>query len=201
MIVVNKHTNTPFGLESIELGLPSGTKWANMNIGASTQEEFGHHFAWGELNEKDNYTWDTYAHYDKSNGLCQNIGICISGTNYDVAHVKWGGGWQMPTKDQVEELLKCCESMRFSLRGIEGCFFKGPNGKGIFLPAAGDLMGTGKGSRGNYGYYWTGTPNIAPRIAYDNYGAYGIDLWKFNPDCNINNRNVGCSVRPVENSY
>lgn len=200
MNVLNASTGVPFGLESIDLGLPSGTKWANMNVGASSPEEFGWHFAWGELCNKNDYSWETYAYYE-SNGLCRNLGACISGTDFDVAHMKWGGGWQMPTKDQVEELLECCESMRFSLRGIEGCVFKGPNGNGIFLPAAGDLMGTGKGSRGDYGYYWTGTPNTALRIAYDNYGAYGLDLWKFNAACNTNNRSVGCTIRPVENVH
>ena len=181
---VISRTDIPSGLESIDLGLPSGTKWANMNVGATSPEESGWHFAWGELYNKDDYSWETYAYYDKSNGLCKNLGECISGTNNDVAHIKWGSGWQMPTKEQVEELLECCESERYSLRGIEGCTFKGHNGNMIFLPAAGDLMGTCKGTRGNYGYYWTGTPNPA-LMAYDNYGAYGLDLWKFNAVCNI----------------
>ena len=128
----------------------------------------------------------------------RNLGVCISGTNYDVAHMKLGGTWQMPSREQLEELLEYCESMLYSLRGKEGCAFKGPNGNIIFLPAAGDLIGIGKGTRGNYGYYWTGTPN-PERIAYDNYGAYGLDMWKFNTACNINNRNVGCTIRPVEN--
>ncbi|MBO4531861.1 MAG: hypothetical protein J5767_14620 [Paludibacteraceae bacterium] len=191
----------PSGLQSIDLGLPSGTKWANMNVGATSPEKFGSHFAWGELCEKDDYSWETYAYYEKSTGLCSDLGVCISGTIYDVAHMKWDGAWKMPSKEQVEELLQYCESMHYSLKGVEGCTFKGPNGNMIFLPAAGDLMGKGKGTRGNYGYYWTGTPNILPRRAYDNYGAYGLDLWKFNVACNINNRNLGCTIRPVEIVY
>ena len=87
---------TPIPDEAVDLGLPSGTKWAPWNVGASKAEEYGAYYAWGETEEKEVYMSYTY--------IPQDIGTDITGTEYDVAHVKWGGPWKMPTLDQVQEL-------------------------------------------------------------------------------------------------
>ena len=59
---------TENGHEWVDLGLPTGTKWATCNIGATKPEEIGDHFAWGEVTPKEVYDWDTYKYgssYDK----------------------------------------------------------------------------------------------------------------------------------------
>lgn len=89
--------------EAVDLGLPSGTKWASCNVGATKPEEPGGYYAWGETEEKDYYAPSTYIHCDGAyNPLFYDLGSDISGTEYDVAHVKWGGKWCMPTWDDFK---------------------------------------------------------------------------------------------------
>ena len=132
--------------EEVDLGLPSGTKWASWNVGATAPHEYGTCYAWGEVEEKNApYTWDTYKYYENVNDTlqrCTDIGENISGTEYDVAHQKWGNGWRMPTKDEFDELCKECK-WNWTLRNwINGYEVVGPNGNSIFLPvtfADGDM--------------------------------------------------------------
>ena len=102
----------------IDLGLPSGTKWACCNVGATQPEEYGGYYAWGETEEKEVYSEDTYKYYQ--NGSYVNIGSDISGTEYDVAHVNWGSDWVMPTHDEQMELLNNCTSEWTTLNGVNG---------------------------------------------------------------------------------
>ena len=92
---------------AIDLGLPSGTKWACCNVGASTPEGYGGYYAWGETSEKSYYYSSTYSYYNSNTGYV-NIGSDIAGTSYDVAHVHMGGSWRMPTHDQQMELMDYC---------------------------------------------------------------------------------------------
>jgi len=92
----------------IDLGLSSGTKWACCNVGANKPEGNGDYYAWGETQTKSKYNWSTYTHCDGSEENCHNIGSDIAGTRYDVAHVKWGGSWVMPSRDQIKELKDNC---------------------------------------------------------------------------------------------
>lgn len=140
----------------IDLGLPSGTKWACCNVGASSPEESGLFFAWGETEAKakSNYTSDTYKYCSDrdGDGYCepgeyQNIGSNISGTSYDVACVKWGGSWHMPTMDEFKE-LGCFSWDWVSVNGVNGYKVTGFNGNSIFLPTKGV---------GHFGHYWSGT--------------------------------------------
>ena len=124
-------------MEAVDLGLPSGTKWANMNVGAEKPEDYGGYYAWGETEEKDVYDWSTYIHSDGSSQYCNDIGSDIAGTQYDVAHVKWGGSWKMPTLEQIQELLDNCTYEWTTLNGINGGKFTGSNGNSVFVPAAG----------------------------------------------------------------
>lgn len=130
----------------IDLGLPSGTKWACCNVDAHAPEEVGGYYAWGETETKPQYGNNTYKYFikyvtsqygDWVVPVYTNIGTDISGTDYDVAHVKWGSGWRMPTMDEMEELKNNCSSSWFSLNGTEGRLYVGPNGNKIFLPAGG----------------------------------------------------------------
>ena len=142
---------------AVDLGLPSGTKWADRNVGASKAEEYGGYYAWGETEEKDVYDWSSYIHCDGSEETCHDIGSDISGTQYDVAHVKWGGAWKMPTEDQMKELIDNCTSYLTTVNGVNGRRFTGPNGKSIFLPAAGYNWDGYISFAGSEGYYWLST--------------------------------------------
>lgn len=127
----------------IDLGLPSGTKWACCNIGASEPTQKGEFYAWGELEPKDIYGCKTYkychpyyyenAHIVKGYEF-EDIGSDISGSQYDVAHMKWGGNWKMPTKKQIQELVDFC-SFKWSSSGKSGVYLIGPNGGNIYFPA------------------------------------------------------------------
>lgn len=132
----------------IDLGLPSGTKWACCNVGAHSPEEFGGYYAWGETEEKsceiyydaestykycyEHTFYDEYGAY--SEYIYIHIGDDIAGTSYDVAHVKWGGGWRMPSAEQMDELINICQSSWISQNGVYGRVFVGPNGNCVFLP-------------------------------------------------------------------
>ena len=100
----------------IDLGLPSGTLWAKYNVGASSPEEYGDFYAWGEIEDKVYYTWGSYDYKELFNygsvpGSYYSgvyIGKEISSTTYDVAHIKWGDGARMPTLAELQELLANC---------------------------------------------------------------------------------------------
>lgn len=179
---------------AVDLGLPSGTKWADRNVGASKAEDYGGYYAWGETEEKNVYDWSTYIHCDGSKETCHDIGSDISGTQYDVAHVKWGGAWKMPTEDQIKELWDKCTSGWTTVNGISGYKFIGPNGNSIFLPAAGYHWNDGLDDAGTYGYYWSSTlhgsfPFSACSLGFD----WGNARW------NDSIRLSGNTVRPVCN--
>ncbi len=140
--------------EYVDLGLPSGTLWATCNVGASSPEEYGDYFAWGETTPKDNYDWSTYIHCDGSYSTCHDIGSDIAGTEYDAATANWGAPWRMPSFDQVKELLNNTTSEWTTLNGVYGRKFTGSNGGTIFLPAAGRRKQSNLIDIGNVGYSW-----------------------------------------------
>lgn len=189
----------------IDLGLPSGTKWACCNVGADKPEAYGGYYAWGEIEEKSTYGDMTYQYctgedtdgdgfYD-SNISYQSLGSDIANTEYDVAHVKWGGSWVMPSHDQQMELISLCTYTWTSINGVIGGELTGPNGCTIFFPAAGfaDLDGvyhyTGDGN------YWSSTQN--PMYSYFTYHL-GFD--SYNVLWGSFNHSRGLSVRPVTNA-
>lgn len=177
---------------AIDLGLPSGTKWCCCNVGASSPEEYGGYYAWGETSEKSVYDWDTYAYYSEANGNCVNIGSDISGTQYDVAHVRMGAPWCMPTLEQQEELCNYCERTWTQQNGVNGVLVTGPNGGTVFLPAAGYRWNESLYGAGSYGGYWSGSL----RQYYD-YDAYTLDFYSGDWNWYYNFRDYGRSVRPV----
>lgn len=182
----------------IDLGLPSGTKWACCNVGANTPEGYGGYYAWGETSEKSDYRYEMYKYWegeynDGEEPVFQNIGKSISGTKYDVAFVRSGGSWRMPTLNQIKELLNNCTSKWTTQNGVEGRKFTSKsNGGSIFLPAAGDRWDTDLVNDGSNGYYWSGTQDTE----YE-YGAYHLYFNSYDADWNNDNRCGGHSVRPV----
>ena len=149
----------------IDLGLPSGTKWACCNVGADKPDSLGGYYAWGETEEKDHYDLDNYVHCDVGIDVdtealtytYRDIGSDIAGTQYDVAHVKWGGSWVMPSLEQIKELEKKCTSEWYTLNGAIGIRYKGPNGNSIFLSVTPVEWGSLTYSDLDGGIYWSST--------------------------------------------
>lgn len=191
----------------IDLGLPSGTKWACCNVDATSPVAFGGYYAWGETAEKTDYSWASYTHCDGSEETCRDLGSSIIGTKYDVAHYKWGDNWYMPSYDQVSELFRVSTSFYniTSMNGVIGAFFTFSNGNNIFLPLGGWKEGTEvhykDDSLNGYGCYWLGTPPINASLRGDNLwlkyfadsGGYGYGYFS------AGNHSLGYNVRPVVN--
>ena len=188
---VRKPVNKVQTHQAIDLGLPSGTKWASCNIGANKPEEYGDYFSWGETTTKKEYTKNNYLYY--KNGKYLNIGADISGTQYDVARAKWGGKWRIPTKDEVEELVDNCKYEWTTLNGVKGGKFTGPNGNSIFFPAAGYRWGGDLYYAGEYGNYWSSTqnPDYSDSAYFLGFGSGGAN-WGYG-----DYRYHGQGVRPV----
>ena len=176
--------------EEVDLGL--SVNWASWNVGATAPEDYGNYYAWGEVRPRNNYTKDSYIYYN-GDGKYTNIGGDICSTSYDVAHVKWGNGWRMPTRDECNELMNKCSWTWTTINGTPGQKISGSNGKSIFLPAAGHISGTKKESLGLYGNYWTGSL-ILENDDYSHYLYFGLQgyLWSY-----WQGRFYGFSVRPV----
>ena len=145
--------------EWVDLGLPSGTLWATCNIGANSPEENGDYFAWGETAPKDNYEWFTYKWYAnyKLTKYYSKDGKTELEPEDDAAYVNWGPSWQMPSLEQVNELIDSCMWQRATINGVVGQLATGPNGNTLFLPATGYYYNDDLYKSGNLGIYWTRT--------------------------------------------
>ena len=177
--------------QAVDLGLPSKTKWASCNVGATKPEEYGGYYAWGETEEKEVYDESTYKYYQNDEYV--NLGSDISGTEYDVAHVKWGGNWRMPTKEECKELIDNCTSEWTTLNGVKGRkFTSNINGNSIFLPAAGDRWGGELYDAGSWGVYWSS----AQDPSYSRY-AYYLIFSSSDAHWYDDYRSYGFTVRPV----
>ena len=118
--------------DAVDLGL--SVKWASCNVGATLPEEFGDIYAWGETTTKDNYSLETYIFYDMGTQSYMDIGKDIGGTDFDVAHVKWGEQWRMPTFDETKELRENCSWRWSKINEVFGYVVTGANGNSIFFP-------------------------------------------------------------------
>ncbi len=170
------------GRSAVDLGLPSGLKWATCNIGATQPEDFGKYYAWGEISKKGNYTEDNSDTYGKT------INDFSGDAEYDVATAKWGEGWRMPTKDDFQELLDNCTCVKVTQNGVEGYKVIGINGNSIFLPLAGYK---GYSHYDYYNIYWSSTPGYGV-----NY-AWGISLGSKYLTLTTHERYYGMCVRAV----
>ena len=177
--------------QPVDLGL--SVKWASWNVGASRPEEYGGYYAWGELNEKSDYERDTYQYYDKENNEYIFIGNNISGTQYDVARVKWGGNWRMPTFAEINELVDTCTWTPTTYNGVKGNKVTGPNGNSIFLPFAGYRWGSRVINQGSYGHSWSGTFDEGSSLNAWCLYSYSGGAYSDSSDFRLS----GHSVRPV----
>ena len=178
----------------IDLGLPSGTKWACCNVDATKPEEYGGYYAWGETETKDYYDWSTYVHCDGTRSTLHNIGDDIAGTEYDVAHVKWGESWHLPSVDQIQELLDNCTRSWSALNGVEGLRFTGVNGSVIFLPAASKYFLGKIVNEYPDGNYWSSSFNEGRG---DKYHSYTLEFDSYECRVRESERRIGLSVRAV----
>ena len=168
---------TPSTMEYVDLGLPSGLKWAKCNLGASKPSDYGDYYAWGETAPKADYDWATYKWMQagqsdwkyitkytfadgKTGGIWYDSSGNFIGDNLttlrpadDAATQQLGSPWRMPTVDEQEELITKCTWTWTTQDGVNGYQVDGPNGNAIFLPAAGYRSGSALGSAGSRGFY------------------------------------------------
>lgn len=192
--------NAPVGVEAVDLGLPSGIKWASCNVGATKPEEYGGYYAWGETEEKDDYSMENYKYYNQESGKCISIGDVICGTRYDVAHVKWGGNWRMPTSVEFRELIRECTREVKNYNGVKGFKLTGPNGNSIFLPFAGHWYQTYLNGIGDDCSFWVGNiygglPDDAVYFYFLKLSSY--DDYMYEVRSSNASRCRGNSIRPV----
>ena len=191
------------GHEYVDLGLPSGIKWATCNVGATKPEEYGGYYAWGETEESENYDWNTYKWCngggDAMTKYCmkRKYGAVdkknVLDPEDDVAHVKWGGSWRVPTEAELNELRNNCTWAWATYKGICGYKVTGSNGNSIFFPAAGRRAGTTYlNYSGIFGYYWSSSLN-----SVDSYNACYLYFCNDRFDSTNDRRYFGHSVRPV----
>lgn len=185
--------------EYVDLGLSSKTLWAKTNIGASTPEGFGDYFAWGETTTKSTYSWSNYKYCSGSAETVQDIGETISGTQYDAARANWGSEWQMPTYDQINELIDECNISIRTSNGVKGMAFTGPNGNTLFFPCPGYKYDSKFVSENSLTYYWGGSKDIEGNVDSKATAFYikigpgtGWTAW-----CTVAQRRTGLPIRPV----
>ena len=193
---------TENGYAYVDLGL--SVKWATMNVGASSPEDYGDYFAWGETEPKDVYEWSTYKWCNGSYTSITKYNTHIYyGTvdnkttlelSDDAAHVNWGGRWRMPTIAEQEELTDHCTWTWTTQYGVNGYKVTSKkNGRSIFLPAAGYRSGSSLYEAGSYGIYWSSSLKTI-----EAYLAYSLSNGGLESDCS---RVEGRSVRPVLGDY
>ena len=151
----------------VDLGLPSGLKWATHNVGASSTTDFGELYAWGEIETKSSYTPENCSSFSLTEDISGD-------TRYDAARAKWSSTWRMPTLDEVKELAENCTYRWVIYDGNERLMITGPNGNYIFFPTIYlfeiDVL---------YGSCWTSTPDNM--MTYDDYPvAYFMSVHSLN---------------------
>ena len=152
------------GYEYVDLGLPSGLKWATCNIGATSAGEYGEYYMLGALtpSTSSDTSYVSPARF---------MGSISGNPQFDVARAKWGASWRIPSLDEFIELLKTCDWEWTSKSGHNGYKVIGPNGNSIFLPAAGYYKEEGLGYSENRGHYWSATGDVET-IEDDGYTSF-----------------------------
>ena len=193
--------------EAVDLGL--SVKWASWNVGATAPEEYGGYYAWGETEEKTEYSWSTYkwcngSEYSLTKYCTDNYYGTIDNKSTlepedDVAHVKWGDSWRMPTFDEIMELLDECSWQWTAVNGVNGQKVTGPNGNSIFLPAAGYYASTMIYERGSEGLYNSSMLAENSFLCYSCRGlVFDESRWYWYGHSGYQlGRHIGFSVRPV----
>ena len=168
-------------------------KWANCNLGATRPEDYGDHFSWGEIQPKSKYKENNYKYGKK--GVYTDIGTDISGTIYDAARQRLGGGWRMPTMKEVNELLSNCIYVDTIINEVRGICYKAMNDEQIFFPYSGIYHENYKGKADpqvNNGQYWTSSCKEGSGKSAQIFGGHGgAEIY------GETLRSAGLSIRPV----
>lgn len=175
--------NTRNDIQFIDLGLPSGTLWADRNVGADSPEGYGDYFRFGE----------TTSFTEKSPSYkYEDINYNIAGTDKDAATTLLGAKFRIPTFEQIKELVVFCSRQWTQVNGVNGIVVTGPNGNFIFLPAAGyRLISNGSlYNVGSYGYYWSA-------LTYDTNNGHMLGFGSGGWCWSFYDRAYGYLVRPV----
>ena len=193
-IIDNSTTNvnvTINGHKFVDLGLPSGTLWAETNIGASTPYEDGDYFAWAETKPKSRYSLDN----QKSNVNKYKDGKTTLDAADDAATANWGSSCRMPSTTEMKELKdKCTWTWKSNYNGASGYLVKGSNGNSIFLPATGLRDEEDFVFHGTEGNYWS-----SQTLKIGKYDAEFLSFSNDDFDIAYSNSYMGYTVRPVAN--
>ena len=173
--------------EAVDLGLPSGTKWARFNIGATSETDYGDLFAWGA-------TEPYIVGRDNTNNYSSSKASTIQHDLLpyeDAATILWGSGWRMPTKAQFEELIANTTNEWLTINSIRGRKFTASNGNYIFIPAEGDMYDDALNYIGEYGNYWSKSFSSITH-------AYRLDFGNNTLSVTIGDCRHGFTIRPVK---
>ena len=196
----------PAGVQAVDLGLPSGIKWASCNVGAEKPEDYGNYYAWGEVSPKENYSWETYRYANeevKFTKYCTNADYGDNGftdnkttldPEDDAAHVNWGGSWRMPTAAEMDELLENCTWTWTTQNGVNGYQVASKtNGNSIFLPAAGLRYDDVLHAVNTAGFYFSSS------LLDTDYPGYALSSYFDSTGVHRDNdmRRTGRTIRPV----
>jgi hypothetical protein len=205
-------SGTENGHDWLNLGMPSGVKWATMNVGASSPTDYGDMIAWAETKSKvgNGSYYFSDLKYSNSNGT--QFTKYVTNPTYgtpdgfstlqpedDAASVNWGGSWRMFTHEEAIELFDNSTSFAatsFNNVTRKGVLVVGRNGREIFMPASGiSFYYTPYYNRDNEGYYWSSSL----------YNERNYECWFMSPNPNIGkirpsfryDRYYGMPIRPV----
>ena len=193
--------------QAVDLGL--SVKWADRNVGATGVGSYGEYISWGDTEARDNYSLKGYVHYDATGiNECKYLGTSatqqgsyhIANTQYDAAHVRWGGTWRLPTERELYELMEQCTWVWSSQGSIPGYRVTSKtNGNSIFLPAAGYKSGTSSTptNQKKTGYYWCDGVDWRTEGSM-NYNGINLEFDQTEPKGNFHARFHGLSIRPVQ---
>ena len=192
-------------MKYVDLGLPSGNKWAKCNLGANSEEESGYYYQWGDirgytkeqLGVDKSFNWDDYKWNDGSdfNPLKYNDSDQKNQLDLedDAVYATLGGNWRMPTADDWQELYDNTNRQWTQVNGVNGYKLTASNGNYIFLPAAGYGSGSSLSYEGSFGYVWSSS-----LVSVGSPNAFSCDFYSggFYPGSN-DTRYYGFSVRGI----
>lgn len=205
VVIYNVETYNKIDIpQAVDMGIVvsgKNIKWATFNIGAISPEESGFYYAWGEIEPKSYYDVATYKWWSDYNTLTKyntssSDGIVDNKMELDpeddVAHVKLGGKWRIPTSEEWIALYTQCSWTETTQNGVYGRLVTAQNGNSIFLPAAGSRGGANLYDVGYLGVYWSSSLiTYTPKNAWNAYfSPYGVD-GSYHP------RDGGLPIRPV----
>ena len=203
-------SSTIAGHEYVDLGL--SVKWATCNVGAQKPEQYGNLYSWGETETKQvfearTYKWYYNIFYISKYCTNSNYGTVDNKTTLDpaddVAYVKWGGGWRMPTKAELEELVNNCTLVWTKMNNINGCLItskkEGYTDRSIFIPAAGFKV-QDFSEVGTCGIIWSSTLFVYKSANGREVTPHYANILNLDPDeigVSSGDRHAGFSIRPV----